>query len=181
MPVQSRGKSYHSRVNVPTELRPLVCRCEVVRSLQTTDRTEARLRASQWEARVYELFTHLRRSSRYLDRDQIEALVSQTLDAELHEVEERLALDAWRVNGPEWNQTAREVLARKVDDLQEALAENDLSGVIEDARRTAPELSDGAQRILARRLLEVKLEACLAEWRALEGQPLRVATITSRE
>ena len=180
MPVQSRGKSYHSRVNVPTELRPLVRRSEVVRSLQTTDRTEARLRASQWEARVYKLFTHLRRSSRYMDRDQIEALVSQTLDAELHEVEERLALDAWRVNGPEWNQTAREVLATKVDDLQEALAENDLSGTIEDARRMAPELSDGAQRILARRLLEVKLEACLAEWRALEGQPLRVATITPR-
>lgn len=115
-----------------------------------------------------------------MDREQIEALVSQTLDAELHEVEERLALDAWRVNGPEWNETARLVLAEKVDELQEALADNDLSGTLEDARRMSPGLSEGALRILARRLVEVKLEACLAEIRALEGQPLRVAVVAPR-
>jgi integrase len=119
-----------------------------------------------------------------MDRDQIEALVSQTLDAELHEVEERLALDTWRTDnrhlGSDWNQVAREVLAEKVGDLQEALAENDLAVTIEDARRMAPELSDGAQRILARRLLEVKLEASLAEMRALEGEPLRRAVIAPR-
>ena len=112
-----------------------------------------------------------------MDREQIEALVSQTLDAELHEVEERLALDSWRVNGPEWNQVAREVLAVKVDDLTEALSENDLTGTLEDARRMASGLSEGSQKILARRLLEVKLEACLAEMRALEGQPLRRAVM----
>src|SRR5262249_21151184 len=139
MPVQSRGKSFHSRVSVPAQLRPLIRRREVVRSLQTNDRTEARLRASQWETSVYKLFAHLRRTARYMDRDQIDALVNQTLEAELHQVEERLALDAWRVNGPEWNLVAREVLVGKVSELQEALSENDLSGTIEDARRMAPE------------------------------------------
>jgi integrase len=84
------------------------------------------------------------------------------------------------VNGPEWNQVAREVLSVKVDELQEALAENDLTGTLEEARKMAPTLNDGAQRILARRLIEVKLEATLAEMRALEGQPLRQAQFSSR-
>jgi integrase len=110
--------------------------------------------------------------------------VSETLDAELQEIEERLALDSWRQSnrhlGDEWNQVAREVLTAKVDDLQEALSENDLSETLGDARKMAPELSDGSQRILARRLLEVKVEACLAEMRALEGQPLRRMVITAR-
>jgi hypothetical protein len=63
-------------VKVPAEVRPYLNRREVVRSLHTADKVEARLRAS----------------ARYMDREQIEALVAQTLDAELHEVEVRLAL-----------------------------------------------------------------------------------------
>jgi integrase len=184
MALQKRSGIYHSRVNVPSDLRPLIKRREVVKSLRTADHTEARIRSSLWECRVYKLLSDLRSNARNMDRDAIEALVSETLDAELHEIEERLALDLWRLDnrhlGDEWNQTAREVLGEKVDGLQEALAENDLTGTLEDARRMAPDLSEGSQRILARRLLEVKLEACLAEMRALEGLPLRRGVIVPR-
>jgi hypothetical protein len=178
--LRSRGKTFYSRLTVPTELRPLVARREVVRSLNTADRVEARLRASQWEARVASLFAHLRRNAKYMDSAQIEALVAETLDTKLLEIEERIANDEWRINGPDWNEIARQVLDDKAEEYSESLAENDLSGTLEDARRMAPELSEGSKRVLARRLLEVKLEACLAEIRALEGAPLRVAVIAPR-
>ena len=172
MPVQKCSRrNYRSRVAVPRGLRRYVKRCEIVRSLRTADRTEAR---------VANLFHKLRRDARFMDSRQIEALVAQVLDTELHEVEERLALGGWKINGAHWNDTARHVLLEKIDELQEALADNDLRGTLDDARRMSPGLSDSAQRILASRLLEVRIEACLAELRGIDGEPIRRTVIAPR-
>ena len=92
MSVQRRASKYASRTVVPLDLRPLVRRREIVRSLETSDLREARLRAAQWEGHVAGLFRRLMENGRTMDREQIDALVSGYLDAET-----RLATGAWNV------------------------------------------------------------------------------------
>jgi hypothetical protein len=52
--LQRRRSTYAfaSRTVVPIDLRPLVRRREIVRSLETSDLKDARLRAAQWEGHV---------------------------------------------------------------------------------------------------------------------------------
>ena len=97
MSVQRRALRYTSRTVVPLDLRPLVRRREIVRSLETSDLKDARLRAAQWEGHVAGLFRRLRHSGRTMDREQIDTLVLAYLDAELQDVETRLASGAWNV------------------------------------------------------------------------------------
>jgi integrase len=172
MSVQRRGNRYSSRVSVPSALRPLVRREEVLRSLHTEDPAEARLRAQQWEAHLATLFGHLRRNASTMAPDQIDALVDQYLRTEIAEVEERLALDEWRAGGNDWHAMAQHLLAERAEEIEGALAENDLRRTIEEARSMLPGGDDRAVRVLARRLLEVQLKATLAELRAFNGKPL---------
>src|SRR5690242_18616092 len=107
------------------------------------------------------------------DREQIDALVSQYLDAELQEVEARLATGAWNVAGnnhaehADWNGVARSLLADQAEELEEALAYNNLTATFGIAQQMLPQSTTEAQQVLARRLLETKYEAVMAELRAL--------------
>jgi hypothetical protein len=97
MALQRRRSSYSiaSRIRVPNDLRQHIGRSEIVKSLKTTHATQARLRAAQWEGHIAALFSKLRHNAVHMNREQIDALVAAYLDAELHEVEERLA--TWRL------------------------------------------------------------------------------------
>jgi hypothetical protein len=65
-----------------------------------------------------------------MDRVQIDALVSQYLDAELQEVETRLAAGAWKLpandgwDHGDWNSGACSLLADRAEELEQALAYN---------------------------------------------------------
>jgi hypothetical protein len=178
MPVQRRASKYASRTVVPLDLRPLVRRREIVRSLETSDLKGARLRAAQWEGHVAGLFRRLRENGRAMDQEQINALVSTYLDTELQEVETRLATGAWKnaTDVPpehgDWNWFAQSHLSDQSDELEKALAYNRLSETLPIAEGMLPNASAEARQVLARRLLEAKYEAVMAEMRALQGKPL---------
>ena len=59
MSTQKRGDTYYSRIVVPSSLRHIVPRREVVKSLQVQAYPSARLRCAQWEARIFGLFAAL--------------------------------------------------------------------------------------------------------------------------
>ena len=53
MSTQKRGDTYYSRIVVPSSLRHIVPRREVVKSLHVQTYSAARLRCAEWEARVF--------------------------------------------------------------------------------------------------------------------------------
>src|SRR5687768_14765606 len=113
MSVHRRGNRYASRITIPADLRALIRREEILRSLLTDDAREARLRAQQWEAHISTLFSHLRKSARHMSAEQIDSLVSRYLNTELREIEERLAMDEWKAAGEEWREVAVDHLAER--------------------------------------------------------------------
>lgn len=68
-----RNKTYYVRVFVPLDLQPIFKCKEVVRSLRTADRSEAKLSARLWEHEAERLFYTVR--SGMLDSTQIGAIV----------------------------------------------------------------------------------------------------------
>jgi hypothetical protein len=185
--LQRRRSTYAfaSRTVVPIDLRPLVQRREIVRSLETSDLKEARSRAAQWEGHVAGLFRRLRHNGRAMDRGQIDALVSSYLDTELQGAETRLATGAWNLKANnhgehgDWNNVAQSLLAEQAEELEEALAYNNLKSTLGIAQQMLPQSTTEAQQVLARRLLETKYEAVMAELRALQGKPLPRLTVTA--
>ena len=72
-----RGGIWTVRVHVPVDLRPLIGRREVWRSVRTTYRSEVRLRAAVFRGHKGARFVHLRRKHRQMSRQQLEALVGE--------------------------------------------------------------------------------------------------------
>jgi integrase len=107
-----------------------------------------------------------------MSKEQIDSIVHNYLDEELHAVEERLATDAWKLNGPEWRDTAQHLLIERIDEITDCLAYNLLKPVLPEAQRLLPGGEADAIAILARRILEAKLQVTQAELGALNGQPL---------
>jgi hypothetical protein len=178
MSVQRRASKFASRTVVPADLRPLIQRREIVRTLPATGLRDARLRAAEWEGHVSALFRQLRQNGPMMDREQIDALVSRYLDSELQDAEHRLATGAWNVaannhgDHGDWNAVGRSLLADQSTELEEALAYNNLTATLPMAQQMLPSGTADALQVLARRLLEVKYEATVAEIKALNGKPL---------
>lgn len=70
-----------------------------------------------------------------MSAEQIDSIVAQYLNTQLREIEERLAMDDWKPNGPDWNETATDLLAERAETLEEGLAANNLKSTLDDARR----------------------------------------------
>ena len=72
-----------------------------------------------------------------MSAEQIDSIVAQYLNTQLREIEERLAMDDWKPNGSDWNETATDLLAERAETggLEEALAANNLKSTLDDARR----------------------------------------------
>lgn len=164
-----RGKVFISRIVVPRDLRGLLGRAEITRSLRTTDLREARRKNLLWEPHIGTLHSRLRRYGRWMKQEELEALTQRYLMASFDEIEGRLALD-WSPGGLEEYSFQ---LNERCHNLAGSLAEADLSSVIELAQEMAPGADPLKTRILARRLLEVQLIASKAELRAVCGEPLK--------
>jgi integrase len=174
MTLQRRKTSYAyaSRTVVPKDLRPLVQRREIVRSLETCDLRDARLRAAEYEGRVATLFRRLREGSHLMDRSHLDALVAHYLDSALDEVEVHLATSL-----PAADELGRDVwrdgVIEQIEQAEEALACGDYHTMVEVARGMLPGASsDTAVAVLSRRLLEARHDALMAELQALNGKPL---------
>lgn len=176
---KKRGATYTVRTFTPADLRDTFGgRLEVQRSLRTSDAHEARLRALQWNAHVATLFQELRKRRGSMGREQIDALIEQYMAATFDDIDERLARDDWQNASSSdsdlhWRDLAQDLLAEQAEELERAVADNQLGRTLDLARSMLPGVSDGAQRILARRLLESQLEATMAELKAMQGQPLK--------
>lgn len=90
MPVQHRSKSFYSRLKVPPQLRAIVGKSEIVRSLRTTRIREARLRAAVWEARITTLFLNIRFGWIKMSKDTIQRILQSYHDSQIEAFEEQL-------------------------------------------------------------------------------------------
>jgi len=174
--LQRRGKVFTSRIVVPRDLRGLLGRVEITRSLRTSDVREANRKNLLWEPHIGTLLGHLRRHGRWMKQDELEALTQRYLVASFDEIEERLALD-WTPDGIEIHSSH---LNERCHELSGALAAADVSSAIDLAMEIAPHADELAQRKLARRLIEARLQAAMAELRAVAGEPLRRSEATRR-
>jgi len=103
-----------------------------------------------------------------MTRDQLDRLVAQYTAATFDQIEERLALD-WEEPGLDQH---RWDLSDKAYLLAGALSTARPEAALDLARELAPDAPEESLRKLARRLMEVQLEAVKAELRALSGEPL---------
>lgn len=136
------------------------------------------MRAALIRGHVSSLFVQLRRSARTMTRDQIASLVDEYLSARLDEVEELFATEESvrdEVNRDAW----ADRLAEQLGKLTACLASADYSETLPVARRLLPEGDEVSLAILARRLLEAQHEAATRTLASLNGEPLRVARMTT--
>lgn len=166
--LQRRGDVFLSRVTIPADLRPLLGRIEILRSLRTGDRREAAHRLALWEAQVAAYFAAVRAQGRFMTREQLDELAHRYLSATFDEIEARFA--------GEWDPASRDAHRfRLIDEghaTAGALVHGDYSSVVEAAVSLAPNAATADIRKLCRRLLEIKRAAVLAELRAMSAKPL---------
>lgn len=110
-----------------------------------------------------------------MTREQLDALARRYLSARFDEIEERLATET--------HPGAREVISSELNDraheLDAALTFGDSSPTVDRARKLIPGEDELTQLKLARRLIEVELEACVAEIAALGGRRLVMPSLAS--
>jgi len=104
---------YYSRLLVPADLRPLLGRNEIRKSLRASSYRDAKLRASRWEWRLAELFNHLRQRGGHMKPEQIKRLVQHYLTSSLEESE------AERVNGRDIDDSEQESMICALTDALE--------------------------------------------------------------
>jgi hypothetical protein len=129
-----RGSVYASRIIIPADLRPILERREITRSLRTEDRRAAARRLSLWESYVETYFTALRAQHCTMTREQLDEFTRRYLRATFDEIEERLALK-WR---PADRDAHAFALEEKGHATAGALAEGDFASVSDKARALAP-------------------------------------------
>jgi integrase len=167
--LQRRGNFFTSRIVVPRDLQGLLGRVEITRSLRTTDLREANRKNLLWEPHIGTLLSRLRKHGSSMKQGELEQLTQRYLAASFDEIEDRLALD-WTPAGLEEYSSQLNELCH---DISGALAHADTSSTISLAREMAPDADDLSHRKLARRLIEVRLTAAMAELRAVAGEPLK--------
>ncbi|MDA8252198.1 MAG: hypothetical protein M0Z28_23955 [Rhodospirillales bacterium] len=117
---------------MPVDLRPLIGRRELWRSVGTAYRRERPLRAPILQGHLGALFVRLRRKHRRMSRQQIEALVGEYLESKLWESETRLATGAWdsvinhHGEQGDWNDVAQMLPGEEIEKLFDALQYNRL-------------------------------------------------------
>lgn len=121
-----------------------------------------------WEAHMGAFLQQVDRKLLSMTREEIEDLYRQYLDARFDEIEERLS----RPLSADSNQVGSFYLNDEAHRISAALAHGEVAEKLPAAQELAPNADAGAQRRLARRLLEADLTATVAELNALEGRPL---------
>ena len=87
-----KRKSLYHRIQIPRQLRPYFNgRAEIWRSLQTTDKDEARAKIAHWQSRAHRVFTVFRKHGDHMTQEEREALVDRWLNEALEEAEDARA------------------------------------------------------------------------------------------
>lgn len=165
--------SFYSRSTIPLRLRSFFKgRREVWRSLRTTDKELAHVRAVRWHASGRQLFLTLKRYGGRMTQDQIEALVQGWLDTVLDEADHN-RLVAGPVSDEQYIDRDKDLTGYQ-DILLEWLRGNELERMTEQAEQLLqsaglPPLDHDSLTFkqLCRRLLEAQLE-----WTAIQRDRL---------
>ena len=177
-----RGGIWTVRVQVLVDLRPLIGRRDLWRSVGTACRRKARLRAAVFRGHKGPRFVRLQREHRRMSRQRLEALLGEYLEAELWESQTRLATGAWDAvindhgEQGDWNDVAQMLLGEEVEKLADALQYNRLDIELPRAVAMLPDVDEEDRRVLARRLLEARMQALQAELRGLQGESFSETT-----
>ena len=166
--LRRRGKIYMARTFVPAALQALLGRAEITRSLRTQDRREATRRLHLWETHLGRLLKIVSRQGANMRRQELDRIVARYTAATFDQIEDVLALE-WEEPGLD---EYRWSLSDKAHVLSAGLSHTNLEATLGLARELAPEAQEDVQCKLARRLMEVQLQAIKAELLALSGEPL---------
>lgn len=82
MSTQKRGETYYSRIVVPSTLRQVVPRREIVKSLFAHTYSIARLRCAEWEARLYGLLESLKTRGQELSGREFDAELGKLAESQ---------------------------------------------------------------------------------------------------
>ena len=74
-----RSGRYFSRVVVPSDLRRIVGKREILKSLRCSSYRRARLLCARWEGHLAKLFITLRAQDQHMTQEPIDALVQHYL------------------------------------------------------------------------------------------------------
>ncbi|MBX3327521.1 MAG: site-specific integrase [Nitrospira sp.] len=155
-----RGR-YYSRVLVPVNLRPLVGRVEIRKSLRVKGYSTAKLLAGRWEGRIAHLFATLHTRGMAMTLEQIKRLVQTYITEELESQE------TWRMSFPngqddDQRDTMDLVLTDRLAETTGQLQRNDYKAIAKKAddllqrhRRTLAKSSEAYHR-LCRELLKAE-------------------------
>lgn len=167
-----RGTVLYSRLIVPRSLRPLIGRCEIWKSLRTTDRPQGKLRAQQWEGHLSRLFLHLHQHGHTMTPEQIEALVQRYITDTLQAGEDERVTR--KVSADE-QEAISLVYADELAETQGALTANDFTKVspiadsLLQSHDVALEKSSEDYRRLCRELLKAQQHVFRIEMERWEG------------
>lgn len=130
-----------------------------------------------WEDHVGTLLNLIRRRGARMTREQLDQLRDRYLAATFDEIEERLAL-SWEDAGLDEHRFG---LSDEAHRLSAGLANLQYELALPLAREMLPQAGQEPEtvRLLARRLMEAKLESIKAELAALSGEPLRLPQLSS--
>jgi integrase len=169
-------RGWYSRFIIPADLRAVLSRREIQKSLGTAAYSEASLRAAVWEGRIASLLLRLRHHRDLMSPDQIKSLIREYITTRLEEWEEawysgeRPACETMSVSRDEdgepspnqWQEDVAVFSQGTVEDTAQALKHNALetaAPLIEDfSRRYGLTLEPGTAlyRRTARELLKAE-------------------------
>jgi integrase len=169
--IKRRGKTYHARAYVPSDLRQIVKRREVARSLTTVDYRQAIDRGAVWQGELTRLWSHLRQHSQDMTRDQIDTLIKHYVDSFWENREEDLS----RIYdlGEQEAQARLGCVRERIAETESDAARNRLDSVewlaAQLIRETDSEIAPGSDafRRLCVRLLSVRVDLAREDGRRL--------------
>ena len=134
MSTQKRGKIYYSRLRVPSSLRLILQKKEVVKSLKTSSHPEAITRSCILEGRIARLWSILKGERITMTPKQINKLIQQYTKATLEECEEDRLSNLKKYNDNDLESISF-VIVEKLEENYMNLMNNDFSEVTEVANK----------------------------------------------
>ena len=151
--LQLRRSTYYFRRPVPEELRETIGKRELIESLQTKDREEAKRRCHAKDVEVDRLFEVARRGVE-LSQPEADALARQWLDKALSEDADSRALGRYRLPTLEVVEASDDLVQTELAEAREALAEADRAKVertvelfLKDRGMLLPQRSEAWRRV----------------------------------
>jgi hypothetical protein len=168
MSTQKRGKIYYSRLRVPSSLRLILQKKEVVRSLRTSSYSEAITRSCILKGRVARLWSVLKSERITMTPKQINKLIQQYTKTTLEECEEG-RLNNLKNYNDDGLECIFHVIVEKIEENYVKLMNNDFSEVTEVANKllTKNSLTIASESTLFKKLCR---ELLIAEQKVLKTE-----------